>query len=62
MERFHYRTLDELKERASELGVTIRWGTPEDVAYAVSVFCSDKMRYVTGSYLDVDGGFHIKRL
>lgn len=39
-----------------------RWGTPEDVAFAVSVFCSDKMRYVTGSYLDVDGGFHIKRL
>ncbi len=39
-----------------------RWGTPEDVAYAVSVFCSDRMRYVTGSYLDVDGGFHIKRL
>ena len=39
-----------------------RWGTPEDVAFAVSMFCSDKMRYVTGSFLDVDGGFHIKRL
>ena len=39
-----------------------RWGRPEDVANAVSVFCSDKMRYTTGSYLDVDGGFHIQRL
>lgn len=39
-----------------------RWGTPEDVAGAVSVFCSDKISYTTGSYLDVDGGFHIKRL
>ena len=39
-----------------------RWGRPEDVANSVSVFCSDKMRYTTGSYLDVDGGFHIQRL
>ncbi|MBR3305218.1 MAG: 3-ketoacyl-ACP reductase [Christensenellaceae bacterium] len=39
-----------------------RWGRPEDVAMAVSMFLSDKLRYTTGSYLDVDGGFHIKRL
>jgi len=39
-----------------------RWGTPEDVAGAVSLFCSDRMRYTTGNYLDVDGGFHIQRL
>ena len=39
-----------------------RWGTPEDVAGAVSLFCSDKLRYTTGNYLDVDGGFHISRL
>lgn len=39
-----------------------RWGTPEDVAHAVSVFCSDQLLYTTGNYLDVDGGFHIKRL
>jgi NAD(P)-dependent dehydrogenase (short-subunit alcohol dehydrogenase family) len=39
-----------------------RWGTPEDVANAVSVFCSDKFLYSTGNYLDVDGGFHIQRL
>lgn len=39
-----------------------RWGTPEDVANAVSVFCSDQFLYTTGNYLDVDGGFHIRRL
>lgn len=39
-----------------------RWGTPEDVADAVSVFCSDKVLYTTGNYLDVDGGFHIQTL
>lgn len=39
-----------------------RWGIPEDVADMVSVFCSDKVLYTTGNYIDVDGGFHIKRL
>ena len=39
-----------------------RWGTPQDVANAVSVLCSDKLLYTTGDYIDVDGGFHISRL
>lgn len=39
-----------------------RWGTPEDVANIVSVFCSEKVLYTTGNCVDVDGGFHIKRL
>lgn len=39
-----------------------RWGRPEDVAEMVSLFCSDKVLYTTGNYVDVDGGFHIKRL
>jgi NAD(P)-dependent dehydrogenase (short-subunit alcohol dehydrogenase family) len=39
-----------------------RWGKTEDVADMVSVFCSDKVLYTTGNYVDVDGGFHIKRL
>ena len=39
-----------------------RWGTPEDVADAVGAFCSDRFLYTTGNYVDVDGGFHIKRL
>ena len=39
-----------------------RWGLPEDIAGAVSAFCSDKFLYTTGNYIDVDGGFHIQRL
>ncbi|WP_440527617.1 3-ketoacyl-ACP reductase [Simiaoa sp.] len=39
-----------------------RWGTPEDIAGAVSAFCTDKFIYSTGNYIDLDGGFHIKKL
>lgn len=39
-----------------------RWGTPEDIANAVSVFASDKLLFTTGNYIDIDGGFHIQKL
>ena len=39
-----------------------RWGSPDDVASAVSVFCGDSFLYTTGNTVDVDGGFHIRRL
>lgn len=39
-----------------------RWGYPQDIADAVSVLCSDKLRYSTGEVINVDGGFHIRRL
>lgn len=39
-----------------------RWGVPQDIADAVSAFCSEKFIYSTGNYIDVDGGFHIKKL
>lgn len=39
-----------------------RWGTPEDIAGAVSAFAGNHFLYTTGSYIDVDGGFHIQRL
>lgn len=39
-----------------------RWGTPKDIALAVSLLCEGKLPYTTGQYLDVDGGFHIARL
>ena len=39
-----------------------RWGRPEDVAAAVYALCSGALPYVTGQSLDVDGGFHIRRL
>ena len=45
--------------RDSELKVS---GEPEDVASAVFLLCSGALPYVTGQSLDVDGGFHLRRL
>ncbi|MBR2634771.1 MAG: 3-ketoacyl-ACP reductase [Clostridia bacterium] len=39
-----------------------RWGTPEDVAAAVFALSSGALPYVTGQSIEVDGGFHIRRL
>jgi len=39
-----------------------RWGTPEDIGNAVSVLCSGKLSYATGEILNIDGGFHVRRL
>lgn len=39
-----------------------RWGLPEDVANAVSALADDHFLYTTGNYIDIDGGFHIRRL
>jgi len=39
-----------------------RWGKPEDIASAVWALCNGSLPYITGQSLDVDGGFHIRRL
>ena len=39
-----------------------RWGQPEDIANAVSVLCSNQLSFCTGQVLNIDGGFHIRRL
>jgi NAD(P)-dependent dehydrogenase (short-subunit alcohol dehydrogenase family) len=39
-----------------------RWGKPEDIALAVLALCNGSLPYVTGQSIDVDGGFHIRRL
>ncbi len=39
-----------------------RWGEPEDISDAVFALCSGSLPYVTGQSLDVDGGFHLRRL
>ena len=39
-----------------------RWGQPKDIADAVWVLCNGALPYVTGQELNVDGGFHIRRL
>lgn len=39
-----------------------RWGYPEDIANAISALCGDGFLYSTGQVINVDGGFHIRRL
>jgi len=39
-----------------------RWGQPEDVAGIVKVLCQEEFDFCTGDVINVDGGFHIRRL
>jgi len=39
-----------------------RWGQPQDVAKAVGVVAEGKLDFSTGQVINVDGGFHLKRL
>lgn len=39
-----------------------RWGTPEDVGKAVAAIAQDLFPFSTGEILNVDGGFHFRRL
>jgi NAD(P)-dependent dehydrogenase (short-subunit alcohol dehydrogenase family) len=39
-----------------------RLGTPEDIALAVRAIADGRLDYSTGQVLDVDGGFHLRRL
>lgn len=39
-----------------------RWGTPEDIASAVYTLCDGSLPYMTGQSINIDGGFHIRRL
>ena len=39
-----------------------RWGKPEDIAEAVSLCATGRLAYSTGQVINVDGGFHIRRL
>ena len=39
-----------------------RWGTPADVARAVTAIAQDLLPFSTGEVINVDGGFHIRTL
>ena len=39
-----------------------RWGAPEDIATAVLSLLSGGLPYMTGQSIDIDGGFHLRRL
>lgn len=47
---------DDIKEASLQAIPLGRWGTPEEVAYAVSFLASDESAYITGQTLSVDGG------
>ncbi len=57
-------TVKEKYDRLIENGLLPekRWGQPMDIAKAVWVLVSGDLPYVTGQSLNVDGGFHIRRL
>jgi len=39
-----------------------RWGTPEDIGRAVAAIAGDAFPFSTGEVINVDGGFHLRRL
>jgi 3-oxoacyl-[acyl-carrier protein] reductase len=39
-----------------------RWGQPDDVARAVVAIAQDQLPFSTGEVINVDGGFHLRRL
>lgn len=39
-----------------------RWGQPEDVAKAVGAIAEGRLDFSTGTVINVDGGFHLRRL
>lgn len=47
---------------ANDLTPIPRWGTPADVGKAVAAIAQDLLPFSTGQVLDVDGGFHLRRL
>jgi NAD(P)-dependent dehydrogenase (short-subunit alcohol dehydrogenase family) len=47
---------------AEGLTPTKRWGKPEDIAKAVGAITEGRLDFSTGQVINVDGGFHLRRL
>ena len=50
------------KQIADGLTPIKRWGTPEDVGRAVAAIAAGGFPFSTGEVINVDGGFHLRRL
>ena len=50
------------KQIADGLTPIKRWGTPEDVGRAVAAIAAGNFPFSTGEVINVDGGFHLRRL
>jgi 3-oxoacyl-[acyl-carrier protein] reductase len=57
-------TVKDKYDRMIEEGLTPinRWGSSEDVARAVAAIASGSFPFSTGEVINVDGGFHLRRL
>ena len=40
----------------------MRWGTPDDVGSAVSAILAGHFPFSTGEVINIDGGFHLRKL
>ena len=51
-------------DRLIKTGLTpiARWGTPDDIGKAVAAIAQDTFPFSTGEVINVDGGFHLRRL
>jgi len=47
---------EELKAESLKMIPLGRWGTPEEIAYAVAFLASDEASYITGQVISIDGG------
>ncbi|HWX23047.1 MAG TPA: 3-ketoacyl-ACP reductase [Candidatus Binatia bacterium] len=58
------KPVEEKYEKLIREGLTPikRWGTPEDVGKAAAAIASDLLPFSTGEVINVDGGFHLRRL
>jgi 3-oxoacyl-[acyl-carrier protein] reductase len=58
------RAVKEKYDRLIAEGLTPikRWGKPGDVARAVGAIAEGRLDFSTGSVINVDGGFHLRRL
>jgi NAD(P)-dependent dehydrogenase (short-subunit alcohol dehydrogenase family) len=58
------RAVKEKYDRLIAEGLTPirRWGTPDDVAKAIGAIAEGRLDFSTGSVINVDGGFHLRRL
>jgi NAD(P)-dependent dehydrogenase (short-subunit alcohol dehydrogenase family) len=39
-----------------------RWGQPEDIGKAIGAIAEGRLDFSTGQAINVDGGFHLRRL
>lgn len=54
---------DKYDKFIDEGGLPIRrWGYPEDIAKAIAGLANGYLAYSTGEVLNIDGGFHLRRL